>query len=253
MNKKKSLIQKSSILDLDKRLKEVMEYLLVKNHKLYKTQELVAKAISFSRPNLSAALKGNETYLTENIVDKFCIAFPELNKNWLMYGEGDMLKVQDGVTQIPYENYMWVEFEDLSAAAGTLGGNNVDELPETKKRLVPKEFDNGEYLVVRVDGDSMNNGTEISIPDGSEILIKRYYLNNGDKLPIRGNLFVIVAKDGRALKQITEHNTDLGFITCHSYNEAFEDYNVLMEDILEIYIYRKIVSNRPPIPDIKKK
>ncbi|MCT4181847.1 hypothetical protein CMT69_01725 [Elizabethkingia anophelis] len=210
----------------------------------------ISKRLNYGKGNVSNFLSGKKP-VPDDFLDNFFTSF-NLSKEEII----EQVKKEsfnDSVTQIPYENYMWVEFEDLSAAAGTLGGNNVDELPETKKRLVPKEFDNGEYLVVRVDGDSMNNGTEISIPDGSEILIKRYYLNNGDKLPIRGNLFVIVAKDGRALKQITEHNTDLGFITCHSYNEAFEDYNVLMEDILEIYIYRKIVSNRPPIPDIKKK
>lgn len=58
---------------------------------------------------------------------------------------------------------MWVEYADLSAAAGQLGGSNVDTLPETKKRLVPREYENGEYLVIRVDGDSMDDGSKFSI------------------------------------------------------------------------------------------
>ena len=159
-------------------------------------------------------------------------------------------KPLDSVTPVPNENYMWVEYADLSAAAGQLGGSDVDTLPETKKRLVPREYENGEYLVIRVDGDSMDDGSKYSIPDGTEILIKKYYLENGDKLPIRNNLFVINAREGKALKQITEHNVEDGYIVCHSYNSDFKDYKINMEDILEIFIYRKIVSSRPPIPDI---
>src|SRR5690606_35178329 len=101
-------------------------------------------------------------------------------------------KPKEEITPIPYEDYMMVEYVDLSASAGMLGGSNVDVLPDSKKRLVPWEFERGNYLVVRVNGDSMTDGTDISIPDGVEILVKEYVLENGDKLPIRGNLFVVV-------------------------------------------------------------
>ncbi|GEN74122.1 S24 family peptidase [Chryseobacterium lathyri] len=187
--------------------------------------------------------------LTDKFIKNVQTCFPDY-ANWKDQIDNDIKRV-DSVTPIPFENYMMVEYVDLSVAAGELGGNNVDELPESKKRLVPKEFDNGEYLVTRVDGDSMDDGSKYSIPDGTEILIKKYYLNNGDKMPIRNNLFVINAKDGKALKQIIEHNLDDGFIVCHSYNPDFKDYKIYMEDIIEIFLYRKIVSLRPPIPDIK--
>src|SRR5690606_17447518 len=118
----------------------------------------------------------------------------------------------DGIKPVPYEDYMMVEYEDLSTAAGYLGVNDLDVLPDTKKRLVPKEFERGKYLVVKVDGHSMDNGTSISIPDGTEILIKELKLSNGERLPIRNNLFVIVSKDGVVLKQIIEHNLEEGYI-----------------------------------------
>lgn len=85
-------LRQKSIKGLDKRLSEVMEYALKKDPKKYKTQSLVAKEIGFSRPNLSSALKGDERYLTENIIDKFIDKFPELNKIWLLKHEGEMLK-----------------------------------------------------------------------------------------------------------------------------------------------------------------
>lgn len=200
--------------------------------------------------------------------------YTDLNIEWLLTGEGEMIKMQGksldanfekkddqwsrveeseshyNVTPIDNDNYMIVEYADLRVSAGPLGTKNLNALPKNKTRLVPKEYDKGEYMVLRVDGPSMDNGTSISIPDGTEILVKKYYLHNGDKLPIRNNLFVIDAKDGQALKQITEHNTEEGYIICHSYNPEFKDYKVMMEDVLQIFIYRKIVSSRPPIPDI---
>lgn len=201
--------------------------------------------------------------------------YTDLNIEWLLTGEGEMIKLQGksldanyqkvgdnwqsvnedsshyNVTPVDNDNYMVVEYADLRVSAGPLGTKNLNALPKSKTRLIPREYDKGEYMVLRVDGPSMDNGTSISIPDGTEILVKKYYLHNGDKLPIRNNLFVIDAKDGQALKQIIEHNTEEGYIICHSYNPEFKDYKVMLEDVLQFFIYRKIVSSRPPIPDIK--
>ncbi len=159
---------------------------------------------------------------------------------------------KEGITPIEKDAYMWVEYQDLSAVAGRLGGANLDVLPEHKKKLVPNEFDSGNYLVVRVDGDSMQTDSEISIPNGSEILIKEYVFEQGEKLPIRDNLWVIVSREGTVFKQIIEHNVQQEYITVHSYNPRFKDYDIMMEDIIQLFIYRKIVSSRPRIPDITK-
>ena len=156
------------------------------------------------------------------------------------------------VVPIENEDYMMVEYADLSVQAGILGTAPVSELPKNRTMLVPKEYDNGEYLVLKVDGNSMyKKDSDISIPDGTKILVKKFYLQPGEKLPIRNNLFVIDAKDGQALKQVILHDVEKGFIRCHSYNEDFKDYDVKMEDIYQIFIYRKVVSSRPPIPDIE--
>lgn len=157
---------------------------------------------------------------------------------------------QSEVSAVPYDNYMVVEYADLSTSAGKLGVDNPAILPKMKKRLIPKEFDNGNYLVVGVDGDSMDDGSNISIPHGTEILIKEYHLHNGDTLPIRNNLFVIVSKTGTVFKQIIEHNTQDGYIVCHSYNPKYKDFIIHLSDVIQIFIYRKIVSFRPSIPEI---
>jgi transcriptional regulator with XRE-family HTH domain len=160
-------------------------------------------------------------------------------------------KPKQEVTPIPTDAYMMVEYVDLAASAGPLGLTNIEMLPEKKLRLVPREFERGDYLVVRVNGDSMVDGTDISIPDGTEILVKEYILNPGEKLPIRGNLFVISSTEGNVFKQITEHNLEEGYIRCHSYNPRNDDYTISLKEIYKIFIFRKIVSYRPSIPEIK--
>ena len=201
-------------------------------------------------------LKSGRNKASDELINSLLDYFPDINRVWLLTGEGSMLKEEkkyvEEVSPIPYENYMEVEYADLSTVAGRLGGYNTATLPEMKRRLIPKEFDRGNYLVVRVDGDSMDDGTSISIPDGTEILIKEYHLEKGEKLPIRGNLFVIVSTEGTVFKQIIEHNTEEGYIICHSYNQKYSDYRINLSEVLQIFIYRKIVSFRPSIPEINK-
>lgn len=214
-----------------------------------------------------------------DVAKKIIKKFPEIDFVWLTTGEGSMLKNSHAITNtggnvvvgnrnnasneerffsneevkaVPFDNYMMVEYVDLSTAAGQLSGFgvNVDDLPDYKKKLIPKEFDKGNYLVVQVYGDSMDDGTSISIPDGTDILVKEYILNKGEKLPIRNNLFVIVSTEGTVFKQVIEHNLEEGYILCHSYNPKYKDYKIDLSDILQIFVYRKIVSFRPPIPEI---
>jgi hypothetical protein len=220
------------------------------------TQDEFALKIGYPQSNINAILN-NKRALGEKIINTYIIPnCPELNTEWLRTGEGEMLKEEkkyvEEVSPIPYDNYMEVEYADLSTVAGRLGGYNPATLPEMKRRLIPKEFDRGNYLVVRVDGDSMDDGTSISIPDGTEILIKEYHLQKGEKLPIRGNLFVIVSTEGTVFKQIIEHNTEEGYIICHSYNQKYKDYKINLSEVLQIFIYRKIVSFRPSIPEINR-
>lgn len=229
-------------------------YLKTAFEKLNKKQSEIIKDLGVSQAYVSALMNGKKRVGKE--MAKKISQLYGFDEGSILTGEGEMLKEEkkyvEEVSPIPYDNYMEVEYADLSTVAGRLGGYNPATLPEMKRRLIPKEFDRGNYLVVRVDGDSMDDGTSISIPDGTEILIKEYHLEKGEKLPIRGNLFVIVSTEGTVFKQIIEHNTEEGYIICHSYNQKYSDYRINLSEVLQIFIYRKIVSFRPSIPEINR-
>ena len=84
---------KSSIKKMADRLKKAVRY--IKGSTEYVNQPLIAEKIDFGRTNLSAALNGEEKYLKEGLIEKVITAFPEINKDWLLTGNGEMLIEED--------------------------------------------------------------------------------------------------------------------------------------------------------------
>lgn len=98
---------KSSIKKIADRLKKAIRY--IKGSTEYSNQTLIAEKIDFGRTNLSAALNGEEKYLTEGLISKVTSAFPEINKDWLLTGNGEML-VQNTPEEEPEEEDELVTF-----------------------------------------------------------------------------------------------------------------------------------------------
>lgn len=182
-------------------------------------------------------------------IEKIRKSFPDLNIEWLKTGEGDMLlseskNITTNITPVPRENYKMVEYVDLRASAGRLGIGDVELLPETHTRLVPIEFDNGNFLVVRVDGDSMDDNTKRALSDGDEVLICERKDYKIEELPIKKSLFVITTRDGNVLKQIVEVNVQENYIVCRSFNKTYEDFKIEITDIYQIFIVCKVVQKQ---------
>lgn len=176
------------------------------------------------------------------------LAFPDVRYEWLAFGEEPMLKSQiaDGLfIPLPIKNdlavvlendYMMAELKDLETAAGKLWKNGVDIqlLPKSKRRLVSREYEKGNYLVVRVHGHSMDDGTKRSIMDDDEILIRQSF-ESIVSLPIRHKLFVINTIDGSVVKQILKIDTDKKQIICHSFNPNYPDYEINFDALIQIF------------------
>ena len=192
--------------------------------------------------------RGKTKKISGAVASAIVYKYPQFNLKWLITGEGGMLREEkpfvNEVTSRPTSDYMMVEYADLRAAAGRIGGGDVSQLPETHRRLVPKEFNNGRFLVVRVDGDSMDDGSKRSLSDGDEVLIKEKTEDKWFDLPIKKTLFVITSREGNVLKQIKEINKDEKYILCHSFNPAYEDFKIFFEDIFQIFIVCKVVQRQ---------
>lgn len=78
------------------RLKEVYEHL--RAHFGIHTQIDFAEAIRITRPALSSAMNGNEAYLTKNLFQKICGAFPGVfDMDYLLTGEGQLLTIDEEI------------------------------------------------------------------------------------------------------------------------------------------------------------
>ena len=86
--------------DRHERLKEVYEYL--RYHYAIHTQTDMANAIQLTRPAMSAAMNGNDKYLTKNLFMKICAAFPGVfNLDYLLNGTGTLLATQEKAEPTP--------------------------------------------------------------------------------------------------------------------------------------------------------
>ena len=82
------------------RLKEAYDYLRYQ-HGIH-TQMEMANALQITRSSFSAAMNGNEKYLTKSLFMKICAAFPGVfNLDYLLTGTGTLLAPQEKAEPTP--------------------------------------------------------------------------------------------------------------------------------------------------------
>ena len=128
---------KSSVKKTADRLKKAIRY--IKGSTEYSNQTLIAEKIDFGRTNLSAALNGEEKYLTEGLISKVTSAFPEINKDWLLTGNGEML-VQNTPEEEEEEEETYLRAERNRYGLSLQRIQELTNLP--MKKL--KAYDNGD-------------------------------------------------------------------------------------------------------------
>jgi hypothetical protein len=100
-----------------KRLNEAVAYL--KGRQIIKNQQDIVNALNAHKTPVSLAFKGNAKYLTDNFLMRFCKCFTDINFDYLISGEGTMLK-----TEVEQKN--------------STHNKNIDILIETNAKLVSK-------------------------------------------------------------------------------------------------------------------
>lgn len=172
---------------------------------------------------------------TEFILNKISAAFPQLNIQWLAYGEGNMFK--DNVI-VSDDNVAMIPLVPQKAHAGYLGGyadsEYISKLPTIPIVKMSKE----KYIAFEVSGDSMDDGSSRAYQDGDIVIckecpteiIKCNGLNTKDKE------FVIVHRLGILLKRINNLDLKEGKITLHSFNPIYEDITLELENVKQIWV-----------------
>lgn len=210
-----------------------------------------SEKIGIDKDYLSKIIRGLNP-ITDNVIDKINAVYNDLNKSEILklttnnYNSNVKKLTKQEVIQVDSENFMEVAVLSINAQAGYLSSifeNDNQYINELNTMLVPKEFEKGNYLVVEVNGDSMDDGTSRSLCHGDKLLCKQLQKHHWQgPLLIRKYLFVLVTNEGIVCKQITRQiETKL---VCHSFNELYEDYEVEMNELLQIFYVKKFVEKR---------
>lgn len=174
-----------------------------------------AQKIGVSKSYLSDAFADRNRKLTENFLLKIADSFSFLiNKDYMQTGEGN---VEKEVKE--YRPHL----ADVSVAAGFMSGI-AEQAHEYEMRELMPQFSDYDFSI-NVSGDSM-------LPDihpGDTVYCRIEQDRHAD---VVGKLCLIDTNEGAVLKIIAKEGKK--YITLHSYNPDYPDYNVPFEDIIRI-------------------
>lgn len=94
------------------------------------------------------------------------------------------------------------------------------------------------FVAFEILGDSMNDSTSNSIPNGALVLGKKIDKKNlFDNKKLLNQSFIILCKDRIICKSITDSSRDKATLTCHNLNPSpeFRDFEIPIKDVLGIY------------------
>lgn len=160
-------------------------------------------------------------------------AFPELNREWLLYGEGDMLSSTSSAQPQPSvknervaddEAYK-VPLVPVSALAGSLNDFSLSVKRDDCETVISpiKDID----MAIKISGDSM----EPEYPSDSQVFIKKV---NERAFLEWGRVYVLNTCNGIVIKRLMPTN-DPNTVLCESINPKYPPFEVNLENVNGVY------------------
>lgn len=166
--------------------------------------------------------------ITRRVAHLVMERYEELNGDWLLYGEGEM------ITGTPRERrYVYPLIDTAKAECGRPGGildavGAGAELPSIEIPGIPSDTE----FFIQATGFSMVNdeNPQLSIPPGAMVGVSKL-LNGGF---IRwGEVYMLTTRDGVMIKRVLQ-DADREYVVCASYNEvAYPPFRVQKSDIVD--------------------
>lgn len=176
--------------------------------KMVKTRADFADALEINRSSLSAAMNGDERYLTENLLKKVRAYYETY--------------LSDCVSAVPRGTLPVIPTE---AMAGTLGEfEDSVHAYECERMISPIK---GADYAIKVCGDSMSP----EIPNGSQILIKKIW---EEEFIEWGKIFCLDTRNGAVIKRIyPTDNPEV--VECRSVNPEYPPFRVNVRSVFGWY------------------
>lgn len=187
--------------------KETLNYLFeqIRSAGFCRTQRDFAALLGINEKGFSAAMNGNEKYLTDSLVAKVTKFYED--------------NVQNGCTPNPAKKTLLVI--PTEAMAGTLG-EFADSVHTYECERMVSPIKDADYAI-KVCGDSMTP----EIPNGSHILIKKIH---EEQFVEWGKIFCLDTSNGAVIKKIyPTENPEV--IECRSVNPDFPPFRINVKHI----------------------
>ena len=225
------------------RVRKVIKWLIFADKA--ESESDLARVLGYSKSSLSQILN-EKVPLSEKFVDNLLSLDDNINKVWVLTGNGSMFVDDKGNAAIadPNRDFTTAPLISQYAYAGYLSGFADHEYLDAQPTYVAARHHNGgHYVAFEVRGDSMDDGTKRSICEG-DILLGRELRKDLWQFRLHvPKVFVIIHRtDGIICKEIVAHDVEKGIITCHSWNPdpEYQDFELNMKDILQLFYVKEI-------------
>lgn len=176
--------------------------------------------------NGAVSKMGNNT--RSSIIENILKAYPDINRDWLLKGNGEMLKSKNEIgshqtttTDSPTKvsDYRLVPLIQIDSVGGIHSPNSLDFSEQYVIRRMPfTEAQEGDVAILQ-SGNSMYP----TIPAGSALLIRQVV--DWQEYFGYGNIYVLWLRDGRRItKEIRRYDANpRNYVWCVSYNPDVAD------------------------------
>lgn len=135
------------------------------------------------------------------------------------------------------------------AHAGYLSGyQDEDYMEDLPKVAFPAAGPaKGNYMAFEIRGDSMYDGSPDSYDEGEIALcreIQKQHWVNKLHLHKWRDYIIVNQEEGILLKRIIDHQVEQGMVTCHSLNPMYEDFQIELNSVMQLFNVIKTVRNR---------
>lgn len=173
--------------------------------------------------------RGRTKTISSSMADKIISCYPQVNKAWLLTGEGDMLNkpMRQVDKNEDVESPTTVLLLPMYAHGGTLNDFVTYAKENDCEKIISPIV--GVDFAIQVSGDSMSP----EYPNGSRVFIKKI----NEKAFIEwGKTYVLDTCNGTVVKRIVPSDRE-GFIRCISINPnpIYAPFDISLSDIFGIY------------------
>lgn len=190
------------------------------------------KKLGVSSTYIGAMRKG----IPAEKVKKIKELYPDLNKDWLLYGEGEMLVSREENDRLDIDGYETLLLPVEAFAGGLQLWSEGVRRKDCRRIISPV---NGVDFAIPINGDSM----EPRFHDGSTLLIKK--INDKAFIPW-GHAMVIDTENGVLLKNLLPGETDSSsgekYVTAESLNPKYPPIKIPYSSIYGIYRVMGVVD-----------